>query len=675
MTPKSAAWCALTWLAVALLAGCSASEPRVEIGAARATSHASNQVFGGGEAPQGPVLPHSGAVRPSAPNERNIVPTERQPRVAVSDPKVLAELERRGLGFAERLAALAARNAPASPAHDGAPRSHVTALPAAWSAVTEPLVRELAAIQRADPAAGVSVARFSHRLFDARWLHSPNAHVELVGVVSRLDRAPFHADSCGEVRLVYRLAYEATTRGSVVHSRLPMTLVLEYLGPPRSAGASLEETCGAAARAWQLEEDSPERQAEALLRGPLATSRLDAERLHQLAVNTQTVRWPSTVRPDLAGHAEYVLLAFAWDAAQTTFVPRPLENTPDVTRLRKSPALRGELVRWIGENLDAIDEGTARLPERFSATRARSVSPHGSARLENRPFQSALATELAALESLSLAEGERRVVRSVPGLLRRLDDLSCQGCHQSRSVAGFHWLGQDAESTALGNALVGAFSPHVEEELTRRAAFTHALAQGRPADVFRPPAERSSYAGYGARCGLGDTSFSDWGCDEGLRCAPYDAPRAERAWVGTCLPAEPSVGDPCEVGSVESTLDPRLDRARLTRTACGAGLVCNSNEVGFPGGMCTGECGDGHPDARCGPLAVLAPFNACLARGEPFPACLGEHVRLAGLRACSRSAPCRDDYICALADAQRPQEGVCLPPYFLFQLRVDGHSP
>ena len=42
-----------------------------------------------------------------------------------------------------------------------------------------------------------------------------------------------------------------------------------------------------------------------------------------------------------------------------------------------------------------------------------------------------------------------------------------------------------------------------------------------------------------------------------------------------------------------------------------------------------------------------------------------------GLRACSRSAPCRDDYICAgTAD---PEKGACIPPYFVFQFRVDGH--
>jgi hypothetical protein len=40
------------------------------------------------------------------------------------------------------------------------------------------------------------------------------------------------------------------------------------------------------------------------------------------------------------------------------------------------------------------------------------------------------------------------------------------------------------------------------------------------------------------------------------------------------------------------------------------------------------------------------------------------------LRACDADQPCRDDYLCALTPAGK---GACLPPYFVFQMRVDGH--
>ncbi len=45
-----------------------------------------------------------------------------------------------------------------------------------------------------------------------------------------------------------------------------------------------------------------------------------------------------------------------------------------------------------------------------------------------------------------------------------------------------------------------------------------------------------------------------------------------------------------------------------------------------------------------------------------------------GIRRCSRENPCRDDYICAESLVQGLEdEGVCVPPYFTIQFRVDGH--
>jgi hypothetical protein len=42
-----------------------------------------------------------------------------------------------------------------------------------------------------------------------------------------------------------------------------------------------------------------------------------------------------------------------------------------------------------------------------------------------------------------------------------------------------------------------------------------------------------------------------------------------------------------------------------------------------------------------------------------------------GLRSCDASHPCRQDYVCA----KGPKEGsgTCVPPYFVYQLRLDGY--
>lgn len=86
-----------------------------------------------------------------------------------------------------------------------------------------------------------------------------------------------------------------------------------------------------------------------------------------------------------------------------------------------------------------------------------------------------------------------------------------------------------------------------------------------------------------------------------------------------------------------------------------------------------GRCDAGDPNAVCGRIAILDGFNRCLAARQPFDACLRQHSRPCALRACSAENPCREDYICAQAEGAPAGSGACIPPYFLFQMRVDGH--
>lgn len=615
------------------------------------------------------------AAAPDTKREETTSLPEGEPVVAITHAGLLRSLEEQGLDLCSRFEALLG---PALMRPDQMPEARPVsctnaALPSrAWGALAGRVVGELARVRRADPAAGVDVARFSHRLFDERWLGAPNARFDLVGVSQRLDRIPFEAGSCGEVRLLYRLSYVEETAGESVTSRLPMTLALEYRMRPDDTDASSRSPCQELARSWHTTlHPSDPALAAPLLSGPLAPRALGPAHVLRVVLNVQTVRWPSTVRGDLGGHAEYLLAAFHWDDERGRLLPEPLENTPDVPALTADPKRKGELKRWLLEHVDAIDAGAVQIPARFLATSALSVSPRGMTRRANRPFRTLFSPADFAGETFG-----GTYVRSPEGLLRRLDDLSCVGCHQSRSVAGFHWLGEDGPEVSAGNALVSPVSPHVEDELQRRRALTRALARGERADFVRPPAEANREAGYGSRCGLGDASFSDWTCAPGLTCVPYDVAPGERTVLGTCLPEQPEAGDPCELGHGVPHVDPHKDRIAFQGLGpCAEGAVCNRSVVGFPGGMCTSHCADASDHVRCGPLAVLAPFNACLARGEPFPRCLERHVRPVGLRACSRSSPCREDYICARAQADNPEAGVCLPPYFLFQLRVDGHSP
>jgi hypothetical protein len=219
-----------------------------------------------------------------------------------------------------------------------------------------------------------------------------------------------------------------------------------------------------------------------------------------------------------------------------------------------------------------------------------------------------------------------------------------------------------------------AISPHLHGELERRQALVLALAEGKPGDFSAPFAERptTSAGGYGEHCGLGDPGFSNWQCAQGLACQAHGTAHGEPAQVGVCLPPQAGAGDPCESSELTQTDDPHRDRNAKQKTLpCSAAApTCNRSPVGFPGGMCTASCTALPPEAACGAIAVLTSFNDCLARNQPFATCIADNSSPAGLRRCDLDLPCRDDYLCART-AQG--DGACIPPYFLFQLRVDGH--
>src|SRR3978361_1731980 len=67
---------------------------------------------------------------------------------------------------------------------------------------------------------------FDFQLFDRAVLYSDDARFLLAGIVNRMDRAFVSPESCGEIRLIYRLTRPAPAPGGEdgAPPRLPMTL-------------------------------------------------------------------------------------------------------------------------------------------------------------------------------------------------------------------------------------------------------------------------------------------------------------------------------------------------------------------------------------------------------------------------------------------------------------------
>jgi hypothetical protein len=218
------------------------------------------------------------------------------------------------------------------------------------------------------------------------------------------------------------------------------------------------------------------------------------------------------------------------------------------------------------------------------------------------------------------------------------------------------------------DVLLVPISPHLDADLERRHEYLQAVLDHRAPDESRPFADQTRKPGsYGAHCGLGDAAFAGWTCQGGFSCVSEGDDQ-----LGACLPAVPGDGgDPCELGRVEPDDDARRDRVTGAGSAgCPNGGACFTNYGGFPGGMCALSCSNAGPGAECGKIPISGDFSGCLARRFPFDDCVRQNADQAALRACDAQHACRDDYICQKTSGTR---GVCIPPYFLFQLRVDGH--
>lgn len=522
---------------------------------------------------------------------------------------------------------------------------------------------------------------YTDRLFNKGWLRSPYAEYELIGVVNRIDRRDFQtAPGCGEVRFLYRLSYHKTDVSDALYSRMPFVFNVIY-DIPRPENSD----CSSAAMRWKTAHAITDRDAFF----EWASAMLDITdrahfRFNRVEVNFQSMRKPSESKKKLGGHAEYILRMYAPDATGGLGVMR-LENSPDVAKIKKDAALKAELQAYILSHVEEIDQGVYQLPEKFLTTDAVSVGPHGLHRSANHPFEQIFKS--ADFDAADFTQ--TRLIASSEGLLARLDGNTCVGCHQSNAVAGFHFLGEDRpDRTHPLNALHLSSSPHFRAEAARRAVYLRALIEAGEPDRFRPLAiePAGGSAPVNGRCFVDDADFKDtWSCVEGAQCEAL-IHNARVLDVGTCVRPDTSVaGDPCFKGVVteEPWRGASKDKMQLERFGC-PDRECSMPKQGSPLGMCQASCDEDGDAEQAGEICAWRgglEFEKCAMSGD-WSGCIDESARR-GLRgACDEQTPCRDDYICQRAvdagDAaplSGNERGYCVPNYFIFQLRLDGHPP
>ncbi len=418
--------------------------------------------------------------------------------------------------------------------------------------------RYIAAHKVASPSETIGVGEgFDVQLFDRANLKSPDTRFVLAGIVNRMDRAYVLEDSCGEIRLIYRLTrFDSKPDGGKTATRLPMTLnlVMKARGPGQTDGNGKPVTCAEVARRWLDNGD---------WQGLIASHFYPYDAmLDRIETNIQIAVAPKSALHDF--RSDYLLKVFKYNGATKQFEESTLENQIDRDRILANDALRRDFKAWLlaPDHLRDFDRGTVLIPETFLAKAAVVPTPAGLDASALQPQFGMMEGEgkgepvftdndvVGALKQAVARGIDMQNIRSVAGFQRRLNDITCAGCHQTRGIGGFHFPGVDWLAEKPSNSTIVPASPHFFGDQVRRRDILAAFAAGKRPDFSRGFASRPQTRGsqelagteyqdgWGAHCslqnegsGTADRSFTSWSCAKGLTCQAAAASRR----IGMCF--------------------------------------------------------------------------------------------------------------------------------------------
>ncbi len=467
---------------------------------------------------------------------------------AITDPVALRELDRGKFGLSRVL--LPARSSSASITN-----SQLFALPSmapVRKAFDDEFDRYVIRHKANLPNETIGVgSSYDFQLFDRPLLYSPDSRFVLAGIVNRMD-----------IRLIYRL-----TREGAASPRLPMTLnvVLKAKGDSAIDGVGTI-TCAEIARRWVAAGESAltgVELAEKLISGDGPLDLIRPGDIDRIETNLQIAHAPKSSVRDF--RTDYLLKVFHYNAQLGAFEEAPLENQIDRDRILADEKLRRDFKAWLLDpaHFAELDRGTILIPQEFLATGAVAATPVGFAASNLQPAFGLVQGDdvaadtvftgsdvVAALKKAAENGVTLQNIRSVAGFERRLNDITCAGCHQTRGIGGFHFPGVDWMAAKPSNSTVVPASPHFFGDQIRRRDILTSLRDGRRPDYSRGFSSRpqtrgstelagSEYEdGWGAHCYAqrasaadNDRSFKSWTCAEGLACQV--AGRASR--MGMCF--------------------------------------------------------------------------------------------------------------------------------------------
>jgi hypothetical protein len=487
---------------------------------------------------------------------------------AITDPLALRELDHGRFGLTRIMLPAGSSSAPLTNSQLFALPSMVAVRKALDLEFDRYIARHSASLPNETIGVGTS---FDFQLFDRALLDSPDARFVLAGIVNRMDRAYVQEANCGEIRLIYRLTrtdLPETAGEGAVSPRLPMTLnvVLKAKGDLAIDGDGKAVTCAEIARRWLAAGELPltgADLAEKLTAKDGALDLIGPENIERIETNLQIAHAPKSAVRDF--RTDYLLKVFDFNRQSGAFEESPLENQIDRDRILADEPLGREFKAWLLDpaHFAELDRGTILIPEKFLAKGAIAPTPVGFSNSDLQPAfglvqgdgasASPLFTENDVVTALKQA-AERgdglQNIRSVAGFERRLNDVTCAGCHQTRGIGGFHFPGVDWMAAKPDNSIVVPASPHFFGDQIRRRDVLTALRDGKLPDYSRGFASRPQLRGstelagteyedgWGAHCYVqhavaadNDKSFASWTCAEGLACQAMGASRMGMCFV------------------------------------------------------------------------------------------------------------------------------------------------
>src|SRR6201988_1782116 len=469
---------------------------------------------------------------------------------AILDPPALRELDRGRFGLGRILQPARSADMPL----DNAQLFALPSMAPVKAAVDAEFDRYVARHKAEWPDATVGGGEaFDFQLFDRAQLTTSDTRFALSGIVNRMDRAYVAETNCGEIRLIYRLVRTNVPGGSEMSARLPMTLnvVLRAKGQQAVDRESKPITCAGIAERWLATSDLSVtgRDLAAKLQakgGPLDL--VIPENIERIETNLQIAHAPKSPRRDF--RTDYLLKLFHYNAQARSFEEATLENQIDRAHILADAALARDFKAWLLDpaHFAELDRGTILIPDRFLAKAAIPPTPVGFVPASQLPEfglsegegSNAVFSEsdvVAALKKAASDGTSLQNIRSFGGFQRRLNDITCAGCHQTRGIGGFHFPGVDWMTAHPSNSTVVPASPHFFGDQIRRRDVLASMRDGKPPDYSRGFSSRPQLRGsaelagteyddgWGAHCYAqhpkaadNDRSFRSWTCAEGLAC-------------------------------------------------------------------------------------------------------------------------------------------------------------